>query len=294
MRAGADRMSAEQDVNLELSQKTALVEDLERRSEVRYDVQHPCNLYFVFPNGDVDLSSSVSGVIWDISRNGLSLITNGIALKRGQSFLLEVKSGSEGQSKFQNLTVISISEGQEHRANCVFGGPLGFVFDHEVLMPTLQNDMKFAFSCDTATLATLANSRVITPKLLDHVEVCPKCSGIPTVRKGCARCLSSHVESSRMIHHFACAHVDFEETFDAEGTIVCRKCRAKNLIVGADFEYLEGPKRCQDCHQANLEKIDIGHCLNCGHRFPFSLAKTQEILGYHVSKLDLLVLLDTN
>ncbi len=44
-----------------------------------------------------------------------------------------------------------------------------------------------------------------------------------------------------MIHHFACANVDFVDRFDQGNEIVCPKCRGRKMIIGADYEYLDGP-----------------------------------------------------
>ena len=65
------------------------------------------------------------------------------------------------------------------------------------------------------------------------------------------------------------------------------------MIIGADYEYLDGPNMCYDCGQANLEKIQIGHCLSCEHRFPMTMAHEMEIIGYRVSRLDILVFIGT-
>jgi hypothetical protein len=54
---------------------------------------------------------------------------------------------------------------------------------------------------------------------------------------------------------------------------------------------LNGPKVCYDCGQANLEKIEIGHCLSCEHRFAMETAHEMEIVGYRVNRLDILAFL---
>ena len=92
-----------------------------------------------------------------------------------------------------------------------------------------------------------------------------------------------------MIHHFACAHVDFVEKFEQEDELLCQKCRTHGMIIGSDYEYLNGPKMCFDCGQANLEKVTIGHCLGCEHRFNIETANEMEVIGYRVNKLDILV-----
>ena len=96
-----------------------------------------------------------------------------------------------------------------------------------------------------------------------------------------------------MIHHFACANVDFMERFDQGGEIVCPKCLGRKMIIGADYEYLEGPTQCFECGHNDLEEILIGHCMNCSNRFPFEKATSLEIIGYRVNRLEPLALLHT-
>ena len=96
-----------------------------------------------------------------------------------------------------------------------------------------------------------------------------------------------------MIHHFACANVDFVENFELDNELCCQKCRTRRLIIGSDYEYLEGPNMCHDCGQANLEKIQIGHCLSCEYRFPSETAYSMEIIGYRVNRLDILGFIGT-
>lgn len=95
-----------------------------------------------------------------------------------------------------------------------------------------------------------------------------------------------------LIHHYACAHVAQTEEFEQQDHIVCPKCRAKNLIVGADFEYLNGPFICGDCGWSDTDLELVGHCRVCHLCFPKSVCPEEEVVGYHVKRLDPLVLID--
>lgn len=74
--------------------------------------------------------------------------------------------------------------------------------------------------------------------------------------------------------------------FEVIGGVTCPKCRRRNLIVGADYEYQAGPARCADCHWSGTELEHIGECLRCHYRFPGQQANTLDITGYHVNRLD--------
>ena len=63
-------------------------------------------------------------------------------------------------------------------------------------------------------------------------------------------------------------------------------------MVGADFEYLNGPRRCLECDWGDSELELIGECLRCGHRFAGVEAMEKEVLEYYVDRLDPLALID--
>lgn len=132
---------------------------------------------------------------------------------------------------------------------------------------------------------------VLRPVLIDRVKVCPECESLPTFREGCPDCGSALVERGRLIHHFACAHVAPAKEFE-RGSLTCPKCLAKHLVVGADFEHLDGPLECLDCDWSDSQSALIGECLRCGKRFPAEAAVEKEVYEYHVDRLDPLALLD--
>ena len=89
-----------------------------------------------------------------------------------------------------------------------------------------------------------------------------------------------------MRHHFACAHVDLLDAFDADGRVCCPKCLARDLVVGADFEFLAGPYDCQQCSWSDVQSELVGQCLSCRRRFPIQQALEQEHVEFHVDRLD--------
>jgi hypothetical protein len=102
------------------------------------------------------------------------------------------------------------------------------------------------------------------------------------------------VTSSRLIHHFACAHVDYISAFEGVGELVCPKCRTRGMIVGTDFEYLNGPYRCLECDRTHTDLANIGECLNCHLRFPLHKAREEDLIGYHVNRLDPLAFVNSS
>jgi DNA-directed RNA polymerase subunit RPC12/RpoP len=141
-------------------------------------------------------------------------------------------------------------------------------------------------------LEAWCSAGVLRRRVVHRAYVCPDCSGIPVCGTGCQNCGSAHLVPSCLVHHFACAHVAHAHDFLRDNEIVCPKCHVRSLVVGADYENLDGPYRCLDCGHSATELETVGTCAPCGLRFPLSLAPQQEIMGYHASRLDIQRLAD--
>ena len=119
---------------------------------------------------------------------------------------------------------------------------------------------------------------------LDRIIECPDCEAVPTFRPGCGSCGSAWVDHESLIHHYACAHVGPESEFrsSANDGLSCPKCRTNDLVVGADFDQVEGCMKCNDCGSVFNQPEMICHCLACQRRFPASEGKIHDIYGYQV------------
>jgi len=160
------------------------------------------------------------------------------------------------------------------------------------LMPRFDPEtFRFRTILPTETLEQWRVLGVMRQELLDCVIVCPGCQALPTLRRGCRACGSLEVESVRLIHHFACAHVDLIEAFETDDGIICPKCRTRALVVGADFEFLRGPYTCSDCGWTDQELENIARCMACGSEFSEKQGLVQEVIAYHVQRLEPLDLL---
>ena len=141
-------------------------------------------------------------------------------------------------------------------------------FPDSTLIPDFDPDtLQFREQFGRERLAAAARSGDITAELLDSVFVCPQCESLPTFRKGCSCCGSGRIEQEQLVHHFACAYVGRIVDFETEKGLVCPKCRARDLCVGADLEYHCGPMKCVDCHWTIDELADRKSTrLNSSHR----------------------------
>ena len=273
-----------------LSSKMTTFANNERKNN-RYEISNPIMCFPVLESKEVASDSQFVGVAVDISLSGMRALIDGPQPYTG----LEVVVGFElpnGNYKFCGGTVVSSNKTgpSVSTVGIEFRGYTHEVLQSELIYPVLDRDeMKYEFPYPESVMASICKIGAATSTTLDSILICPHCRALPTFRKGCAHCHSTNVRASKMIHHFACANVDFVEKFEADDDLLCQKCRTRGMIVGSDYEYLDGPNMCYDCGEANLEKVMIGHCLTCEHRFNVERCNELEIVGYRVNKLDVLV-----
>ncbi len=266
-----------------------------RRESVRYEVAIPAVCYPVSVSNEIDNSAVLNAVVADCSKTGIMLMMEAAQPYVGLDLMVGVESAG-GSFAFCAGTVVASKRNARGmtEVNLRFGGYIHELLQNELIFPVLDRaQMQFGLPFPDRTLASLCKVGAAASEVFDCLLVCPQCRAIPTLRNGCSLCLSSNVRSSRMIHHFSCANVDFVEKFETSDGLYCQKCRTRHMIIGADYEYLDGPNQCEDCGKANLETIQIGHCLNCEHRFPMETATQLEIVGYRVNRLDSLALIDS-
>jgi len=263
--------------------------DQEQRQKARYQISNSVIAFPVLESREIASASALVGIGLDIGTGGIQILVDAAEPHKGLQLVIGVEQKANDY-RFCAGEVTSVrSTRGAYQLGVEFKGYMHEVLECEQIVPQLdREDMRFGFAYPDGVLASLCRIGAAVSTPLDSVLLCPNCRGIPTIRRGCSMCLSSNVKASKMIHHFACANVDFVEAFEEEGELCCQKCRTRRLIVGSDYEYLNGPKICYDCGQANLEKIEIGHCLSCEHRFAMETAHEMEIVGYRVNRLDIL------
>lgn len=261
------------------------------RKHNRYEISNPVVCFPVLEGHEVGSDTSFVGVAADISVTGVRVIIDGPTPYVGLQLVVGVEMNN-GSYQFIGGTVTSV----QNTAPTVsivgveFKGYMHEVLQSELIYPVLDRvDLKYGMPYPDSVLASICKVGAAASIHLDSILICPTCRALPTFRRGCAHCFSTNVRASRMIHHFACANVDFIEKFESDGSLLCQKCRTRDMIVGSDYEYLDGPNMCFDCGEANLEKVLIGHCLCCEHRFNIEQANELEVIGYRVNKLDVLV-----
>lgn len=264
----------------------------DRRRHPRYLLTRPVITIPVLVDGSPDEERVGEGYTIDVSEQGMSLRSNQPDPPRLSTIVVGVEN-EHGQYDFVTSRLRNVIETPEgKRWGVEFVEPERCVFRPDNVRPWFDpRTYSLAAPQNEAALTRWCGLGVARPVVMDYVQVCPTCQALPSFRHGCRKCGCARLSNIQLIHHFACAYVGFVEKFEQHGELICPKCRAKHLIVGADFEYLAGPYQCLDCHWRDSTPEHIAQCLRCGLRCPSSQLTEQQLIGYHVPRLDPLVLI---
>jgi hypothetical protein len=245
------------------------------------------------PNARPDWDNRVTGLLIDSSPVGLGIdLTFNGAIRSTQMIVGVSYADQPMQYAGFNIRNSSVAGPGRLRVGGLMGGLPGELLRDENLTPTLQpQTMSYRMGFPEDLLEAWAEVGVLEQTLHDRVQLCPRCHGLPTFRNGCRNCGSSRTVNDRLIHHFACAFVGLVGDFETPAGLVCPKCRARGLVIGADYEYLNGPYRCEECEWGATELEHVGQCLRCRLRFPVHQAFELHLRGYRVRRLDPLALL---
>ncbi|MEM8945849.1 MAG: hypothetical protein AAGD11_11755 [Planctomycetota bacterium] len=262
----------------------------ERRKEPRYSLETAAVIYPIDADGKPGREIAATTV--DISESGIVVLAEQDSDLVPDICLLGVQC-PDGQYRYATVE-------WRHRRLALpairFGGRFLRRVDDPLHISRLTprfdaREMRFTTSLDSAVLQEWVARGILRPTIVDRVQVCPQCQSLPTFRNGCPQCGSALTEQSRLIHHFACAHIAHAAEFGTK-SLCCPKCRTEKLVVGADFEYLDGTHSCRECEWTDTELSQIGECLKCGHRFVGEDGVEKEVFEYHVDRLDPLALID--
>ncbi|HRX78370.1 MAG TPA: response regulator [Pirellulaceae bacterium] len=265
----------------------------ERRQHSRYLLTRPIFAIPVMPDGSPAEAYSADGFSVDVSLGGMQFEIAGIDRLPTKQILVGIEAYD---------SVLHFASVEAKRVEPTGTGlRIGAAFtegEHDLIRrgniePTFNpQTCRFGMDLPLEVIAKWIEFGILRATLMDRVLICPQCQAVPTFRNGCRICGSVRLHSRPLIHHFACAHIGYVSDFEKDGAIICPKCRTRNLIVGADYEHLSGPYRCLDCDWSDTDLELVGNCLKCEFRFPMNQALEEDLIGYHVHRLDALALIN--
>ena len=224
----------------------------------------------------------------DVSATGISLLLDGASEIRSQVCVIGADSPAGGRC-FGTMEIVSqrpADGGLRIGGRWIIGTPDDILLSEKLRPRVDPTTLSFAFGYPEEILKQWSKLGVLRQYLVDRVLLCGKCSSIPSWRHGCHVCGSGRIHRDRLVHHFACAHVGRSVDFETTHGLKCPKCRTNKLIVGADFEYIEGPVECFDCGAKGGQPTLAAMCHRCHRRFGLDEAEEKQLFAYHVERLD--------
>lgn len=144
------------------------------------------------------------------------------------------------------------------------------------LLLTEREDM-FLFIQKLETLGYIRNR-----KFVEHIHVCPDCHLSHLLfLEICPQCKSSDIKEEAVIHHFRCANVSPESTYEYDGQLRCPKCRRFLRHIGVDYDRPAEVYSCRNCGNSFLHADMKVYCVNCRKTF-----KTDELQPYDVNEFE--------
>ncbi len=224
----------------------------------------------------------------DVSATGLSITIEGRDQLRSHAAVIGAASPTGGRA-FATMQIVSQ---QANGTSLRISGRWVIGSAEDVLVPDKlrprvdPRTLSFVYGWASETLDDWTKLGVLRPYVVDRVLLCDRCGSIPSWRNGCHVCGSGRIHRDRLVHHFACAHVGRAGDFETASGLQCPKCRAASLIVGSDYEYIEGPVECYDCGAKGGQPTMAAMCHRCHHRFSIDEAEERVLYAYHVERLD--------
>jgi Thaumarchaeal output domain 1 len=134
-----------------------------------------------------------------------------------------------------------------------------------------------------AFLDRLVSTKILVPKLLDKIIVCPTCKSSSVYSKyNCPRCSSFDIGKASIIEHVRCGYTGSKERFVREESLVCPKC--KGIVSEVDYKTIGTSFECNSC-RSRFEAPRMSHkCYSCEDVFTYREARYEPVLEFSLAE----------
>lgn len=102
-------------------------------------------------------------------------------------------------------------------------------------------------------------------KFINRVHLCPECFHSHLIYvECCPHCGSSLIRAEEVIHHFRCANISPEHTYNHNGQLRCPKCHEMLRHIGVDYDRPATTYTCQTCNETFVQPTMKSMCSYCG------------------------------
>lgn len=116
-------------------------------------------------------------------------------------------------------------------------------------------------------------------RFLNKIYLCPTCHHSHMLYvENCPKCGSSEIASEEVIHHFRCANVSPEHTYNFGGQLRCPKCKKVLRHIGIDYDRPATVFSCKNCDHSFLNPDTKAICTNCGEEHSVNVLMAHDIV----------------
>lgn len=121
-------------------------------------------------------------------------------------------------------------------------------------------------------------------KFVNKVHLCPEClhSHLLYVHT-CPKCGQSSIQSEEVIHHFRCANVTPEHTYNFGGQLRCPKCHKMLNHIGVDYDRPTTIHTCNTCGNTFIKPKVKTICTSCQKVHDVDQLIPQDISIYEIT-----------
>lgn len=123
-------------------------------------------------------------------------------------------------------------------------------------------------------------------RFINKIYLCPKCLRSHLLYiECCPRCHHSLIKSEDVIHHFRCANISPEHTYNFGGQLRCPKCHQLLRHIGVDYDRPSVVYTCQHCDNMFLQPQMTVVCTSCHTTTDVSDLTPHDITAFELTPL---------
>ncbi len=196
----------------------------------------------------------------------------------------EVSRATQPNHLFSNILRYLLSRDQRFMGHRLLEkSSLGYInpiFEHYHSMGLFHLNEMFMFKDSMVEYGALKVHRYL---IKEHL--CPKCNHSHLLyTECCPKCGSSNLKIQNIIHHFSCANVSPESSYNVGGMLVCPKCHKKLRHIGVDYDRPAVVYSCNDCENSFTSPITKATCCYCEGTYPVSALVPRDVVDYEITE----------
>lgn len=224
---------------------------------VTSSLEEEFNLYGTIVDGfcstplDSGFTDRIEQIYLNIERFGINRELSKVDESTAKNLTNFVKYDlSRGHLTYTNAAIRGLSKGYSADFLAWYGNEESLQIDDRVKYAKMMEELGYA-------------ERV---KHIERVHTCPKCGdGHLLFIECCPKCGSSNIHQEGIIHHFRCANLSPESTYQWDGELRCPKCKKILRHIGVDYDRPANAHHCLECENTFINTTMKVFCSHCHH-----------------------------